>query len=325
MKSIILLFLVGVSFCCEAQNALIDGHADYESMRYRPRIAEFTVANLYEYNTVSNSEQYGTSATEIERDHKIKARLGIPIVMKPNLLVGIQLKYDRQQFLLDFEDNIPYDLYRYIQDSRLTSLGGRFMIQKKFDNSELSVLAGTELKSDDLSYNKNTTKHFLNVNYKIRKREDLTIGGGLAVAYTLGIPQIYPLFYYEKAFNPRWTMDLALPKAAIVRFKATNKCFVSFKTEVKGWRYAVHDAVVSEEAVLTLRKSDLRVGLNIEHELHDWLWLGIDGGWSKNLRHFLAKPGDRRRDALINLNSSDSPYMNLSIFIVPPKKIYNKM
>lgn len=322
MKYKLLLFLVGGLLPCFGQQSVVPSTSDYESIPYRPRLAEFTISNLYEYNTISDSEQYGRNATEIERDYKIKARLGIPIVMKPKLLVGVQLKYDRQQFLVDFEDNIPFDLYEYIEDTQLQSIGGRLLVLKKFDHSEISLLAGTEIKSDEITFNKNTAKHFLNVNYKIRKNENVTIGGGLALAYTLGIPQIYPLFFYEKSLSPRWTLDLALPKAAIMRFKASKKCFLSFKTEVKGWRYAVHDAVVSDEPVLTLRKSDLRIGLNLEHELHDWLWIGADAGWSKNFRHFLAKPGDRRRDALINLESSDSPYLNLSIFIVPPKKIY---
>jgi len=321
MKYTWLLLLLSGFLPCFGQESIAPV-SDFESIPYRPRIAEFTVSNLYEYNTISDSEQYGRSATEIERDYKIKARLGIPIIMKSDLLMGIQLKYDRQQFLVDFEDNIPYDLYQYIQDTRLQSIGGRFLIQKKFEDAEISVLAGTELKSDVISFNKNTSKHFLNVNYKLRKSEHLTIGGGLAVAYTLGIPQVYPLFFYEKTLSPRWTLDLALPKSAIMRLKASKKCFISFKTEVKGWRYAVHDAVVSDEPVLTLRKSDLRFGLNLEHELHDWLWIEADAGWSKNLRHYLAKPGDRRRDAIIDLQSSDAPYLNLGIFIVPPKKLY---
>ncbi|MTI22899.1 hypothetical protein E1176_17840 [Fulvivirga sp. RKSG066] len=292
---------------------------------YRPRVAEFTISNLYEYTTHSNSKQFGNKTCEIESDTKIKARLGIPFIIKNDLLAGLQLKYDRQTFGLEFEDSYPYELYDYIQHTHFESLGARFFFQKTIgEGKTLSGVAGVEIKSDKLVWNEGTSKYFVNLNYKVQKNENVKIGGGIALAYTLGAPQIYPIFFYENRLSKKWTMDLALPKAVVMRYRASDKFFISAKTEVKGWRYAVHNEELYDHETLTLRKSDLRFGLNLEHEIHDWLWAGVDAGYSKNLRHYLAKIGDRRRDAIIDLESSNAPYVNVSLFIVPPRKIYNK-
>lgn len=292
------------------------------SCPYRPRIAEFTISNLYDYYTVSQSEVYGNRTIEIENEKQIKARIGVPIIMKKGTLFGLQLKYDRQKFIVDFEDNLPTELYQHIQSTTFKSIGGRFLFNKTIENRQYSALAGAELKSDELDWNLNTTKIYGSFSYKVELEENKTIGAGLGVSYTLAVFQIYPLFYYENQLSPKWTLDLALPKSAALRWRTSEKCFVSFKTELKGWRYAVHNNVLAEDETITLRKSDWRLGINFEHELYDWLWLGAEGGISKNLRHYLAKPGDRRRDALATLQSSDAPYFNFSIFIVPPKKLY---
>lgn len=311
--------------CIMGGSCLAQLDSEMDVIPYRPRIAEFTVTSLYDYNANCNSDAFGNNTSEIELDQKIKARLGIPIVMKDKTLIGLQLKYDNHDFIIEQEGPREYELFNYIKEERFRSVGARFLISKELSNNrDITILVGSEIKSDKMVFNKNTTKTFVNVNYKIRKNERVSIGGGLALAYTLGNPQIYPIFYYENNFAKNWTLDLALPKSIVLRRQLSPKCYLSFKAEVKGWRYAVHNHELSQETgeSLTLRKSDLNVGLNFEHEIHDWLWLGVDTGYSHNLRSFLARPGDGYSDALIDLNATGAPYTMFSVFIVPPKKIY---
>jgi len=280
------------------------------------------MSSLYEYNSVSTSELIGTNNVEIERETKIKARLGIPMILKDNVLFGLQLKYDNHSFINDFNDNIPLEFYQQIRATRFRSLGGRFCLNFDIDERrEFSAILGGEVRADEIIINSNTTKFYLSANYKIQKNENVKLGGGLALGYTLGNPQIYPLFFYENQLSRKWTLDLALPKRAALRLRSSDKSFITFKTELKGWRYAITNSTIFDETVI-FRRADVRFGANFEHEIHDWLWFGVDAGYSKNIRHFISRPGDSRRDAVATLNTSDSPYLNLSIFIVPPKKIY---
>ena len=294
---------------------------------YRPKIAEFSYNTLYDYNTYCTSDEFGSSSSEVERDSQLKLRLGIPIIMKDSKLFGVQLKYDRHNFVLDFEDSPErYELYNHIEKRTFTSIGARLLFQKSLDDTrEITVIAGGEIKSDEIVLNKNTGKYYTHIGYSKQLNNRTKIGAGLMMSYTLGRAQVYPLVSYERKLSSKWTLDLNLPKQAAIRYRVNEKFYITALTEVKGWRYAVNNQVLSmENNGLTLRKSDINFGLSFEHEVHDWLWLGLDMGLSKNLRYFLAEPGDGRKDAVIDLTSDDTPYVKFGLFIVPPKKMYLK-
>ncbi|GAA0892241.1 hypothetical protein GCM10009122_19200 [Fulvivirga kasyanovii] len=332
MKKIFSTVFILQLFCFAVVNAQVEKEEAPEldkviAIPYRPKIAEFSYNTLGEYNTYCTSDEFGNSSSEVERDSQLKLRLGIPLVMKDSKLFGIQLKYDRHNFVLDFEDSPEhYELYDHIERRSFTSLGARFLFQKSLDDTrELTVIAGGEIKSDEIVLNKNTGKYYTHIAYSKQLNKRTKIGAGLMMSYTLGRPQVYPLVSYERRLSSKWTLDLNLPKQAALRYRANEKFYITASTEVKGWRYAVNNAVLSEENHgLTLRKSDINFGLSFEHEVHDWLWLGLDMGLSKNLRYFLAEPGDGRKDAVIDLTADDTPYVKFGLFIVPPKKMYLK-
>lgn len=293
---------------------------------YRPKIAEISFHNLYGYNTSSVSHEYGDANSEVERDKRFKVKLGVPIVMKQGKLIGLQLKYERQNFLFDF-DTTPanYELYNHLENRFFTSLGARFLYKRSFDtNKEVTFLGGAELKSDNLEVNLNTTKFFASFFYRVNLDQNTKIGGGLVLGYTLRIPQVYPILNIEHKINPKLTLDASLPKSVSLRLKASDKMYVTAITELKGWRYAIHSSDLSPEQPLMLRKSDLQVGLSFERELHDWLWMGLDFGISENINYYLAETGTRRRDALINSDLNTTPFIKFGLFLVPPKKFYNR-
>ncbi|MEM7110552.1 MAG: DUF6268 family outer membrane beta-barrel protein [Bacteroidota bacterium] len=289
---------------------------------YRPKIAEFSQRSIFNYNTRSTSEEFGNATTETEEDEQLKIRLGLPLIMKQGKLVGLQLKYDIHNFDMDFQ-NSNSELFNHIERRTFRSLGGRMLYQKSIDNRRsYTLIGGAEIKSDQFNWNANTMRFYLSGSYKVRLNDRTEIGGGLLAGYTLGQFQVYPILTYEHRINNRFTVDLTLPKSAIMRFRGSDKFYISAKAEVKGWRYAVHNSDLSETSPLVLRKADLNLGLNFEREIHDWLWFGLDVGLTKNLRYHLGEPGHRRQDALIDLEANEAPYIQFGLFIVPPKKLY---
>ncbi|MDX1629608.1 MAG: DUF6268 family outer membrane beta-barrel protein [Fulvivirga sp.] len=322
MKYLFSLICALTGYCCCAQQSGYDASDD---IPYRPRIGEVTLNTLYNYQTASESAAFGEGASEIEVDQQIKLRLGVPIIMKENTLMGLQLKYDNHDFTVNHQHPENTALYEHVKHARFKNLGARFMINQTLaENKELTIVVGAEIKSDRLEFNENTSKTYVNVNYRVQKNNRVRMGGGIAVCYTHKVPQVYPIFFYENKISRKWTVDLALPKSAVMRLKVNPKTYLSFKAEVKGWRYAIHNTALSEQNPLTIRKSDVHFGINFEREIYDWLWLGIDTGFAKNLRNYIAAPGDRRRDAIVDVNAGDAPYTTFSIFFVPPKKIYKQ-
>ena len=291
---------------------------------YRPKLAEFGVETLSDYGMRSNSESFGNSSNEIEHDRLIKAKLGIPILIKDDRMFGLQLKYYQHRFEFDLDDQpSEYDLFLHLNSQKFTSAGVRFFYQKDVNESQqFRIIGGTEIKSDVIEWNRNTTKHFISGTYTWQKSPSVEMGTGFVINRVMGRTTFYPLFLYQNDLSRKWTLDLALPKSVAMRYNWNQKNFLIAKTEFKGWRYNLTNAVSSDQQNLTLRRADLQFSLTWEHEIHDWLWFGLDVGYNKNLRYHLANVGDRRREALISLRSQDAPFSKVSIFIVPPRKFY---
>lgn len=294
------------------------------STPYRPKIAEFSMETLRDYHANGTSENFGSAMNEVEKDRLIKAKLGIPFLIKENWMFGIQLKYYQHQFTFDFEDQpTDYDLFLHLNSRKFTSTGLRTFYQRDIkDNQQLRLIGGAELKSDQIKWNANTTKYFISSTYTWQRSSNTKIGAGFVLNQVMGRTIFYPLFIYEKQLTPRWTMDLTLPKSVAMRYRANERNFVTIGADIRGWRYNLTNALEDGQRDLTLRKVDLQFSLSWEHELHDWLWFGLDVGYNKNLQYNLANPGDSSKDALIDIRSKDAAYTKFSIFIVPPRKFY---
>jgi hypothetical protein len=291
---------------------------------YRPKIAEFAIETLMDYGATTTSESFGNAQNEIERDRLIKAKLGIPLIIKEDRMFGIQLKYYQHRFVFDLEDNpTDYDLFLHLDSKKFTSTGIRTFYQQDInDNQQVRFIVGAELKSDQIKWNKHTTKYFISGIYTWDSSPTVKIGTGFFLNRVMGLTTFYPLLIYQKKISPKWTLDLSLPKSVAIRRRINNSNYLTATTEFKGWRYNSTNAIQEDQRDLTLRKADLQFSIKWEHELHDWLWFGLDVGYTKNLRYYLANPGERGRNALIDIKSRDAAYTKLCVFIVPPRRFY---
>lgn len=290
---------------------------------YRPKIVEFSYNTMNDYGTISTSEEHGNSDTEFKNDNLIRLSVGVPLILKQQKKFGIQLKYASHRFVLDDDVFTQYALFRHLSTTTFRSLAARFLYERKVNQKYgWRISGGSEIKSDRLVWNRNSTKHFLNFSWKKQVNSRTSYGAGLVVGYTLGIFQAYPLFTYEHQVNKRLTLDFTLPKSLDFRYKANEGLYVIARTTFRGWRYNITEAVPAEQDQFTLRRSSLEISLNIEKEIHDWLWVGFNSGIMKNINYYLAEPGLRRRDAVINLEADDMLFVKGSVFIVPPGKFY---
>ncbi len=310
---LILSFLLGLVHSNLAQKTI-----------YRPKLAEFGVETLMNYGVKTDSENFGNSTNQIDEDRLIKAKLGIPVIVRPDRLFGLQLKYYEHRFDFDLEDQvISDDLFQHLNSSKFTSAGIRFFYQQSIKNNQLfRIIGGTELKSDEFKWNRNTAKHFISGTYSWKPSNTTNFGAGVVINRVMGITAVYPLLLLNKDLSSKWTLDLILPKSASLRYNWNDRNFLIATTELRGWRYNLTGAIDSDQQNLMLRRVDLQFSLSWEHEIHDWLWFGLDVGYNKNLQYFAANPGDRNRDALINLRTQDALYSKISIFIVPPRKFF---
>lgn len=314
-----LLLLFGITTChlckCLGQTTAVP---------YRPRVVDFSYESFRTHNFRPSSSEIAGSESEIERIKRFYLKLTAPIILKENLKFGLQLKFDRQNFLFDPEKDQSFsELSEHLNTENFESVALRFWLQKTLKNdAKLSFAGGIESNSDEFTIAGNAFRNFLSATYEKKLNDRRTLGGGVLVDYTSAGVRGYPMIIYKDELSPRWNLDLLLPKSAVLRYKWDEQTYVSFRTEVKGWRYNLSEPVESLDPNLTIRRTDLRFALVFEREIHDWLWAGFETGWNHNLQYFVANAGERRRDALFYLNSANAAFLKFSLFIVPPKKFY---
>ena len=293
--------------------------------QYRPKIAEFSYKVLGDYQTISNSETFGNASSEIDHESLLKLKLGIPLVIRDDKLFGLQLLYYQHHFNFDDEDFTGnYDLYNHLSGQAFSNLGIRGLYQ--FDvseNEQMTLTAGFEARGDEIKWNRNTAKVFISGIYKKTLNDRTKIGYGGVFAHGLRLTSVYPIFTYEKVIRPGWTLDMTLPKSISMRKEINPKTYLLGQVEFEGWRYNLTDAIGDERRDFTLRKADLEARILLEREIHDWLWFGVELGYNKNVSYYLANPGQRGNNALIDLRARDARYLKFTLFFVPPRSMFD--
>lgn len=320
----VVLFSLGVSLCGGIGAQSIADSTNRSMDRYRPKVAEFSVEGLFDYNTSSSSENLNTAQNEVETDRLYKAKVAIPIVLKDDRAFGLQLKYSQHRFLFE-EDEFQEDfgIYSHLNNTKFTSTGLRAFFQRDLSASDdLKIVGGAEIRSDELRWSRNTTKLFVSGIWSRQLSDRSKIGTGIVVNHEMRRTSLYPMFIYESQLAPNWHLALKLPKSVSLRRKINASNYIIGTAQLRGWRYNLTNSIEGENRDLTLRRADLEFSISWEHEIHDWLWFSLSAGYNKNLRYYLAEPGNPRRDALLNIQSMDARYVKASLFLVPPKKFY---
>ena len=294
----------------------------------RPKFLELNFERIGRFPVNIRSEELGNQNACSATGDKFSAKLNLPVVMKKDLTVVMGLRYSRQEY--EFRKVDPTDLpihYRF-DEREMSSFGYRLYIKKKFDNNiSLNAGFGADLNGDMIELN--NFSHYFSHNYfgviSKEKNKYTNYGIGFAFGYTMGLPQVYPILAYTHVFSPRWKTELYLPKKISFRYTASPKMYLTATTEVAGARYYLRDKVLDNYDALVFRQSEVRASLSFEREIHDWLWLEVQAGGLHTIRTSFTTPEARRsRDNVFNIKSFATPFVNFSVFLVPPRKLMAK-
>ncbi len=315
-KCLLVGLFLGAGFQSNAQSDSTD--------RYRPKVAEFSLGSLMDYHTVSSSENLTNTQNEVEADLLLNAKVAVPIILQSDQAAGLQLKYSRHRFMFDDQDfQADNGLYSHLEAHRFTVAGVRGFYQRDLNASDqLKFAAGAEIRSDRITWNRNTSRIFASGIWTRKLNSKTTVGTGFVAGLEMQLFSFYPLLIYERQLAPSWVLDAQLPKSVRVRKKLNASNYLIGATQLRGWRYNLSNSIETVDGDLTLRRADLEISITWERELHDWLWCSVSVGYNKNLRYYLAEPGQRRRNALATIRANDARYAKVGLFLVPPKKFY---
>ena len=304
-------------FCIVSANA-------QDILTYRPKVVELSTEYLSNYGAFEKPTGENNSISSIKKDNLIRVRLGIPLILKEKTLFGFQFKYYRQSYGLGAGQQ--GELFSFLNNNHLNNAGLNFLYQKTISKEKkFSLIALTELASDTWSINRFSSRYLVTGEYSKQLNESTIIGYGGVVNYALGLLNIYPTFSYKKQLSEKMLFEAILPSSINLRYHLSEGTHFIFQTELVNWRYNLTDALENEAHLLTLQRADVYFKLKLEQEIHDWLWLGVDVGYVHNLTYFTVNPGDRIKNAISEYDIKDSSYLRFSIFLVPPRKLWDSL
>lgn len=289
----------------------------------------------YHISTKSNVDYLSDGEGEVNYNRRVKFKFKVPVINKDNFKLTYGFHYSHEEFRFDDPEKLEYSFYKSIEDKSLKSLGSNFyFLFPRKNNTFYAIQVNLNLNGDyyrgDIPLSK-----FLKVSagpmWGKKVNDNLMYGFGFAYSYTFGDPSISPLFAYYHTFNKHWGIEAMLPLEAKLRYNMNEGSVWYLGAETRGASYNIKldDPALADKQSLELRHSEVKLFFSIHQEIHDFLWVSVEGGYRYNLNFNLAESNHNRsatnffnREYILESQLEDAFFFNLSLNIKPPKKWY---
>jgi hypothetical protein len=292
----------------------------YESCIVRPTFFEFSIRTLPAINFYPRRDI--PEADDFNRNKLYSFKLNIPLILSNKLDVIAQLRYKNEQLHLgEYDDaykkKIHFDnaglslMYQY-------NFNGNFFLAGHFGGSFKSDKFNLEQYSSILDY---SSSLLFGKNFDYGK-----LGIGAIFGNSLGRFRIYPLFLFDYEISDKWKLEVKLPKELkIRRILQPDNFYLIGGAEIRAASYFISEDILPDEKNLEYRRGAVELNIGIEKEISDFLWFGAELGITQPIYSALVKRGDPTRKKLFDFNHSFTPYGSVSIYIVPPSSLFNKI
>ncbi|TKG89080.1 hypothetical protein EYV94_26360 [Puteibacter caeruleilacunae] len=304
---------------------------------------EVSYKSSLDYNVHSKSDLIGPSQDKIVQNRLFKLKLKVPMINRPNFKMIGGFHYSDEQFYFKNRLTNDYPLYQGLDKKNLKSIGGTlYFMHRLKERSFFMLRLGASLKGDYWKEGIGDVAPGTFLKYEITPLIGWKVnpykswGLGVAYSYSFGDPLVFPVIAYNHSFNKKWGIEAFLPAKVKIRHKFNDLSFLSFTTKISGGSYSVHlDAPeLADFKTLELRRSELDFFFNLERGITDWLWVDLTAGYRANLRfdvtnkkHDFTLSGQKifNKDYLIDSFADSGPFVKVSLFISPSKKLLKKL
>ena len=269
------------------------------------------------------------SGSEEARAHStFSAGIRLPVIRSHHTKLIIGFKFRDENYNLDESNPNMEPFYRQLDEENLYSIGSSAYLTHYNHNSTYWLLRGKVSLDGDFRGEDKAIGQYLNFSFTPvfgwKKHQDLSIGIGASVKHAYGRFSVYPVLLYFRNFNEHWGLEAAIPSKVRVRYRPNVKTNIYIGARLEGTRNAlVVAAPLSDGSLLALERADLRYGVRVERELHDWLWIGAAVGLRQPISLRVADNFTAGFPRVFDADSRASLYGSAGIFIVPPRKWLN--
>lgn len=308
---------------CQAQDSLKLQEKPFciTSMAHQPRPTFFSFKRYRSAGYLARQADGSTLA--IEDNSSIEINLRIPLVLTPGFkMLGSFTYYDEDFEFVQHkeEETLPHILHNKSLRSFNTSL---YTIIPFRGSLFLTNRLQASLNGDYFRAYKN---RYLNYSFASvlgwKKSDNTILGAGLMYSMDFDGGSFVPLLAYQHVFNPHWSVDILLPaKLSLQHYSPNSRNVMSAHVRLNGLEYNIGlNLPPGPVHQYFFQRNEIRWSLSLEHEIHDWLWIGAEAGINTPLSS----------DWLEVSNSVNKPFetsfqpnffTTLSLFMVVPQSL----
>lgn len=283
--------------------------------------------NTFDHGIVTRTpEGEVISREEIQKNRIYNFKARGPIVNKPQLKMVLGASVSLEEFAFEDVESISDPLLTSLEDRPLRTVGVDLYTIKSFRGNKYMVSRLQTRLNGDFDNSISPIGNYLRFDFVTvlgwKLDNHRSFGAGLAFSHIYGKASILPVIIYYNSFSPHWGIEANLPANARLRFSPDKKHSLYAGASIKGANYRLEPTETS--APYILEKSELNMGIELEREVHDWLWMGFKCGYRKNLSMEVSSNSNLSlgtNNRIVETDVSNSFYYGVSIFIVPPRKL----
>ncbi|MEM0998051.1 MAG: hypothetical protein AAGN35_13260 [Bacteroidota bacterium] len=280
----------------------------------------------YEKSTPFAAERGNVGISQFRRSG-FRARL--PLLAKPGLKMIAGFTY-RQEYLgvsdISIESEFPWqDIDRRRFNQRgfelmwLTPFRGQaYMVGRAsaaIHNPESNITLQSFRRDGQFS---------LSQLMVLRPDANRELGLGFYIKRAQGRTSTYPVALYNHTLSRRWGIEALLPSYARLRHNLGPTSAVVLQAKASGGAFNMEFGTPLGQENLSLRRSELIVGLTFQQEIFDPLWIGFEFGVRQPFQLGVFDP-NAPRTPLSSTPLSAATYFSTSLFLVPPRKLLRKL
>jgi len=272
-----------------------------------------------------------------EKNARLVIKGYIPMLNNPHLKLILGVNYEREEFQFRGSPT-NYELYDNLENKGLKTIGTQLAVIRPVNAVNWYIFRVKGELSGDYTSRELNVADYLRVSaeflYGWKRSPTFSWGVGVQLGYTFGRLSPYPAVLYNRTFNSRWGVEAIFPARVTARYNVSPRSLLFAGYTVDGFNYIVKlrtplvrqgqtDKVALQ--TLELRETEVKLRGRWEREIYDFLWFGVEGGYRYNYAFDAFDRTNADREKIIDSNLAWAPYLSLELFIVPPRKLLNKL
>ena len=264
--------------------------------------------------------------THVRANTRRQVKVKLPLYNKPHFKFILGYNYNSEQF--DFEQFAASEegVYGSVAQKEMRKMGLSAYFIKPFIGNQYFMLRTKVGLSGDFHENAHSLGDYLT--YSItpllgwKKNGNTSLGVGFSYNNTFGRSSIFPLLAYNHTFNKHLGIEATLPASVRLRWTINPKNLIygTVKLDAASYRLSFQNGSLSDHELVELRRTELKYFLTYEREIYDFLWFGVSAGYRSSLSFNISENRFREGDILMENKAQMAPFVNFSLFLVPPKK-----